>query len=380
MTGTLTRADQLREIKHPVYSDRKLRLGTFSSNLSGGCAISTIPGTLEAEWSQTLSLAQMGDQMDFEALVPVGRWRGFGGETDFNGSGFECFTWAAGVAASTERAGLFVTSHVPTIHPVMAAKQATTIDHISGGRLALNIVTGWHTTEIEMFGAPLVAHDERYQVAQEWFEIVRDLWTAEEPITREGKYYRVKDAAISPAPLQSPHPVVMNAGGSGAGRRFGAQNCDVVFISADAKNQTPEGMAAKVQAFKQLAREEYGREILVWTNAYVVQGDTEQDARQFLEYYVDQHGDWEAAQNLVASMGMNSQSFDPETLQDMKRHFIAGWAGYPVVGTAEQVVDTLGSLASAGLDGVLLSWPRYVQDMARFHAETYPLLTEAGLR
>jgi len=367
--------------RHPVFNDRTLRLGTFSSNLSGGCAISTIDGVLEATWDQTLSLARMGDEMEFEALVPVGRWRGFGGETNFNGAGFECFTWAAGMGSATERAGLFVTSHVPTIHPVMAAKQATTIDHISRGRLALNIVTGWHTPEIEMFGVKQLAHDDRYAVAQEWVDIVRRLWTADEPFSFDGKYFRVTDAAIAPKPVQGPHPVLMNAGGSGPGRHFGARNCDVVFVSADLAQQDPQAMRAKVDDFKRLAREEYGREIKVWTNAYIVQEDTEAEAKRFLDHYVNERGDWEAAQNLVTSMGLNSQSFDPETLQEMKFHFIAGWAGYPIVGTREQVAETLIALSTeGGLDGVLLSWPRYVQDMARFQAETHPLLVEAGVR
>ena len=367
--------------RHPVFNDRTLRLGTFSSNLSGGCAISTIDGVLEATWDQTLSLARMGDEMEFEALVPVGRWRGFGGETNFNGAGFECFTWAAGMGSATERAGLFVTSHVPTIHPVMAAKQATTIDHISRGRLALNIVTGWHTPEIEMFGVKQLAHDDRYAVAQEWVDIVRRLWTADEPFSFDGKYFRVTDAAIAPKPVQGPHPVLMNASGSGPGRHFGARNCDVVFVSADLAQQDPQAMRAKVDDFKRLAREEYGREIKVWTNAYIVQEDTEAEAKRFLDHYVNERGDWEAAQNLVTSMGLNSQSFDPETLQEMKFHFIAGWAGYPIVGTREQVAETLIALSTeGGLDGVLLSWPRYVQDMARFQAETHPLLVEAGVR
>ena len=50
MTTTQTRSDQLREVKHPVYNDRKLHLGTFSTNLSGGCSISTVEGVLEATW------------------------------------------------------------------------------------------------------------------------------------------------------------------------------------------------------------------------------------------------------------------------------------------------------------------------------------------
>lgn len=377
---TTSRADQLRAAKHPVLNDRALKLGTFSSNLSGGCSISTIEGVLEADWAQSLALARMGDEMGFEALVPVGRWRGFGGTTDFNGAGFECFTWAAGMASATKDAGLFVTSHVPTVHPVLAAKQATTVDHISGGRLAFNIVTGWNTPEIEMFGAPMLPHDERYDVAQEWVDIIKRLWTSDVPFTFEGKYFRVKEALLKPQPLQDPYPVLMNAGASKAGRAFGARNCDVLFINSDIGQQSPDGLAEKVRDFKAYARDEFGREVQIWTNAYIVQGDTEKDAKDFLNHYVREKGDWDAAQNLVDGLVGSSQSFAEETLHAMKFHFIAGWAGYPIVGSKEQVVDTLVALSNTGLDGVVLSWPRFVQDMKRFQEETYPLLVEAGVR
>src|SRR5579871_5646881 len=106
---TLSRSDQLREASNPLFSNRKLKLGTFSSNLSGGCAISTIDGTLEATWDNTLELARLADAMEFEALVPVGRWKGFGGVTDFNGQGFETFSWAAGIAGATKSPGIFAT-------------------------------------------------------------------------------------------------------------------------------------------------------------------------------------------------------------------------------------------------------------------------------
>ena len=76
-----SRPDQLRDARNPLFNERKLKLGTFSSNLSHGCAISKIDGTLKADWPSTSALAEMADAMDFEALVPVGRWKGFGGET-----------------------------------------------------------------------------------------------------------------------------------------------------------------------------------------------------------------------------------------------------------------------------------------------------------
>src|ERR1700691_6349902 len=115
MTATTTRIRQLRENSNPLFNDRKLKLGTFSSNLSGGCAISTIDGTLEATWDNTLELARLADTMKFGALVPVGRWKGFGGVTDFNGRGFEPYTWAAASGAATKYSAVFATSHVPTV-------------------------------------------------------------------------------------------------------------------------------------------------------------------------------------------------------------------------------------------------------------------------
>src|ERR1700685_4503323 len=133
---------ELRRATNPLFNDRKLKLGTFCTNLNGGGAVSTIPETLKITWPNTVRLAQIADAMEFEALVPVGRWKGFGGVTNFNGPGFECFSWASAIGASTHYSGIFATSHVPTIHPVMAAKQAATIDHVTGGRFALNIVTG----------------------------------------------------------------------------------------------------------------------------------------------------------------------------------------------------------------------------------------------
>lgn len=159
--------------------------------------------------------------MEFEALVPVGRWQGFGGQTNFNGAGFEAFSWAAGIGASTKYPAIFATSHVPTIHPIIAAKQAQTIDHITRGRFALNIVAGWHRPGIEMFGAPLLDHDRRYDMAEEWLQIIKRLWTEDDDLDFSGNF--IKRGHLQPKPLQKPHPVLMNAGGSERSRHFAAR-------------------------------------------------------------------------------------------------------------------------------------------------------------
>ena len=188
---------------------------------------------LKADWRSTLTLARLADEMEFEALVPVGRWKGFGGVTNFNGAGFEPYTWAAAIGAVTKYSAVFATSHVPTVHPIMAAKQATTIDHVTGGRFALNIVTGWFLPEIEMFGAPQMDHDLRYDCAIEWLDIIKRLWTEDEEFDYSGKYYRIKKGILRPKPIQAPYPVVMNAGGSETGRHYAAKYCDVAFVIFD---------------------------------------------------------------------------------------------------------------------------------------------------
>src|ERR1700688_584761 len=100
-------AQEPRRKTNPLFNARKLKLGTFSSNLSGGCAITTIDGVLKADWQSTLTLARLADEMEFEALVPVGRWKGFGGVTNFNGAGFEPYTWAAAIGAATKYSAVF---------------------------------------------------------------------------------------------------------------------------------------------------------------------------------------------------------------------------------------------------------------------------------
>jgi dimethylsulfone monooxygenase len=111
-----------------------------------------------------------------------------------------------------------------------------------------------------------------------------------------------------------------------------------------------------------------------------VQGETEKEARDFFNYYVYEQGDWEAADNLVRQMGINAETFPRDALKNLKMHFIGGWAGYQLLGTREQIVEGLGTLKKAGFDGVILSWPRYIDGMREFQEKTYPLVVQTGWR
>jgi alkanesulfonate monooxygenase SsuD/methylene tetrahydromethanopterin reductase-like flavin-dependent oxidoreductase (luciferase family) len=260
----------------------------------------------------------------------------------------------------------------------MVAKQAATIDHITGGRFALNVVTGWHRPEMEMFGAPLMDHEDRYQLAVEWLEIIKRLWTADGEFDYEGRHFKISKGYLEPKPLQKPFPAVMNAGNSEKGRDYAIRYCDVAFVNLNRGDLSVS--KAVIADYRSRAREEFGRELQVWSHAYIVQGETEAEAKAYFDEYVNQKGDWEAATNLVETMGLNTLGRSPEMLRAMKMHFIGGWGGFALIGTKEQIVDGLARLSALGLDGVVVSWPRYIEDMRQFQRTTLPLLKQAGLR
>jgi alkanesulfonate monooxygenase SsuD/methylene tetrahydromethanopterin reductase-like flavin-dependent oxidoreductase (luciferase family) len=317
--------------------------------------------------------------MEFEALVPVARWQGWGGKTNPQGPGFEAYTWAAGISALTQSAGVISTSHITINHPIVAAKQSAVVDHISNGRFTLNIVTGWVQPEIEMFNQPMLSHEDRYACAEEWLAIVKRLWTEDDSFDHEGRFYKISKGYLAPKPIQYPYPAIMNAGASERGRHFAAKHCDLVYTVI--RTGGLDECRAHVHAYHKLARE-YGRTIKVWTLCNIVQGETENEAREFYNYYVHQQGDWEAAKYMVEtfSLEVNQRNVQPERIKPLQEAFIQGWGGLPVVGTKEQVVDALATLSKAGLDGVLVAFPRYEQGMRQFRDVTYPLLKQAGLR
>lgn len=361
----------------PLFDPRqKLKLGLFSFNVSGGMMATTVPTTYELSWRHTRDIARKAEAMGFEALVPVGRWRGFGGKTNFAGASFETYSWAAGLAEATERIMVFATSHVPTVHPVVAAKQAATIDHISGGRFGLNLVMGWFAAEMEMFGGTQKAHDARYEFGHEWLEIVRRLWTDPEPFDYDGEFFKLRGAVAEPKPLQRPHPLLVNAGSSAAGIDFSARSCDVNFV---AMGSFEMGKTA-ASAVRKRARENYARDISTMTYATVVCRDTASEAQRDYAAMVASI-DWEAIDNLTTIFGVEGQSYgDAESVKQLKTQFALGWGGMTFVGSPQQVVDQLQQTSAAGIDGIVLGFNDYLVELDHFERAVMPLLKEAGLR
>ncbi|HLG73387.1 MAG TPA: LLM class flavin-dependent oxidoreductase [Chloroflexota bacterium] len=362
---------------NPLYGSNKLKFGVFGSNLGGGCAATTAPGTLEVGWPATLRIAQIADQAGVEALVPVARWKGFGGLTDFNGQSFETYTWAAGLGSQTKNIAVFATSHVPTVHPIVAAKQATTIDHITNGRFALNVVCGWFEPEFAMFGRSLMDHETRYEYAAEWLEVIVKLWTCEDEFDFHGRFFDVERGFHQPKPIHKPYPPIMNAGRSGAGNRFAAKYSDMIFTSLWEHDHA--GSAERVAELRRLAAE-HGRQVQVWTTGFGICRPTEQEARDYHRYVVDEMGDWEAVSNVIKIQRLDDPNAPEEEKRAMKGRLIAGFGGHPLIGTAEQITEKLVGLSEAGIDGIVMSWVNYEEELQQWIDEVFPLLRQAGLR
>lgn len=362
---------------HPLLnSPHKLKLAVFGLNVSGGCSMTDSPEVLQVTWDESVRVAQLAEHVGIEAIIPVARWKGMGGSVNFNHRNFETFTWAAGLSAVTSKISVFATFHVPTVHPIRAAKEVATIDHISKGRFGLNIVAGWNSKEIGMFGVPQKEHDVRYDVADDWITLCKRLWTTTGEFDHDGPYFPSPGAYSEPKPLQRPHPPLMSAGNSARGQLFAAQHADVNFVVA--KDIASAGEIAANG--KRIAFEKFGRSMQVFGQAYVVCRDTEREAREFVNQYVNVKGDWVGVRNLLDVLVPNSKSALGDGWEAMASNLIAGYGAIPLVGTAEQIVEGMLAFSRAGLDGITLSWVNYPVGLEQFEQKILPLMRQAGLR
>jgi len=356
----------------PLFADTGMKLGIFGFNVSTGGGLSKSPTRYEIDWEQNVRLAQRAEAAGFEAAIPFSRWRGFEGESNPWGHSFETYTWAAGIAASTSRITVFATSHSLTVSPVVAAKQLTTVDHISGGRAGLNVVAGWFEKELRMFGVEELEHDERYEYLEEWMDVVYRLWIEDDDVDYTGKFLRVDNGYQQPKPVQFPRPPVMNAAFSPRGHQFAAKYADIAFVSA----RDVDAARAKAKEIRALA-DSYGRKLKVWMSASVVLADTDHEAEQLVERYVSE-ADEPAVQNCI-DWTMSGAQMPPEVRQHLVRS-VAATPGLPLVGSVATITEKIGALSDAGIDGLALTWVDYVDGLEAFAELVVPELQRNGIR
>ncbi|RDJ04850.1 LLM class flavin-dependent oxidoreductase [Rhizobium grahamii] len=359
--------------QHPLKGANRLKLGVFSANADGGLAITDVPERWTASWADNLTAAQIADRAGLEFLLPIARWSGFGGKNRVREWSFETFTWAAALAASTKQIGLFMTVHVPLVHPLYAAKALATVDHVSNGRAGLNIVCGWNPKEFAMFGTSLV--EKGYDQAEEWLQVLERAYTSDIPFDYDGTYYKLKEAISRPASLQMPRPVTMNAAFGGPGRDFAARSCDYLFTTFSEINE-----AGKHVADIRDRAERHHREVGVYTVCHVVCRETQTEAEEYYHRYAVEMADQEAVDTHMAGKKEFSQSHDREAYDRYRQRFAGGAGSYPLVGTPEHIAEQMIAISQQGYAGIALSFVNYTQELPFFCDRVLPLLAQAGYR
>lgn len=368
----------MRVRENSGFGSGSFKIGLFGANCSGGLAITTVPERWEASWVANLELALKAEEAGLDFLLPIARWIGFGGQSQFQSHVLETITWATALLAHTRRITVFATVHSAFFHPIVAAKQLATADDLSGGRLGLNIVAGWNKPEYDMFGINLPDdHDERYAYSQEWFDVVERLWREPQPFDFVGRYFNLKSVQGEPKPRGPGRPPVLNAGGSAQGQAFAQRNADILFTSV----VDPDADRQKIQDIKIGAATLFGRErVGVYTPCYVVCRPTDRQAHDYHRHYAIDNADQRAVELLMALTIKHTKTLPEEVRRQMKVRYAGGHGTFPLIGSPETVANEIERLTRAGLDGITISFVNYLAELPYFVAEVLPQLERAGVR
>ena len=123
----------------------------------------------------------------------------------------------------------------------------------------------------------------------------------------------------------------------------------------DFEQMDEDGDRNQIAHLKRIAAD-LGRASQCWIHVYVVCRETEREARDYLRHYVVERGDDAAVANMIRIFGAQSATLSADVLDAFKFHFKAGFGGYPLVGTPEQIVEGVARLSALGGDGLLISW------------------------
>lgn len=358
-----------------------LLLGLFLPIQSGGWSPSTLPRSTRWHWDYNAQLTQRAEELGFDLAFGLAQWApkgGYGGITSYREESLDSFIATAALAAVTKRILLISTLHIlyGPWHPVHLAKFGATLDHISGGRWGMNVVTGYAEREPAMFGMRRIEHDRRYQLADEFVQRLRQLWAADRNLSFDGPNWVMEDAFVSPKPRHH-RPVLVNAAGSGAGLAYAARHSDLLFITSPGGNQLPDAVASLPDHIAAIRAAGAGRKHRLRTliNPMIICRETEREAIAYRDA-IEAAADVQAVENFAE----HGRRGDAQAWKNQRRAHRAIGGNLHLVGSPEQVADAILTLHRLGVDGVQLTFYDFAPDLEFFAARVLPLLEQAGLR
>ncbi|WP_144920781.1 dimethylsulfone monooxygenase SfnG [Halorubrum salsamenti] len=348
-------------------------------NVSGGLVVSDWETETDWTYDYNLDLARTAESVGFDYALAQARFFGsYGADKQL-----EALSIANALAAQTDELHVIGAVHPGLWEPGPLANFISTADRISDGRFSINVVSGWFKGEFTGFGQPWLEHDERYARSSEFIEVLKALWT-EERATYDGRFYTIgkgidgfEGAPLEPKPIQDPYPQVFQGGNSQAAREMAAKHADVLFINGGSLQE----IRAVIDDVEEYA-EEFGTEPPRFAaNAFVIQRDTEEEAKEVLEGIIENATDEavdafkdqvkEAGQSSDEGEGMWADS-DFEDLVQYNDGFKTG-----LIGTDDQIVDRVRKLDAIGIDIVLAGFLDFEKELERFGETIIPAIDEA---
>jgi dimethylsulfone monooxygenase len=325
----------------------------------GGWLRNVADEDMQATWPYISRLARRSEEIGFDLTLIA--------ELNLNdikgpeAPSLDAWSTAAALAAVTHRLELMVAVR-PTFHnPALLAKQAANIDHISNGRVSLNVVSSWWAEEAKKYGVQFDQHDDRYARTSEWLDVVDQAWK-QDHVTYHGKYYRVDDLILQPKPVSRPRPVIYAGGESEAAKNLIAQKCDAYVMHGD----PPERIRAKIADLSE-RRERFGLPPMQFgVAAYAVVRDSEAEAQKELTRITDVKQNAAGYGNYQQWLA-NTQLDQRVSLEDYSVSNRGLRSG--LVGTPEQVKDRIAEFEDAGANLLLLQFSPQLEEMERFGAQ-----------
>jgi len=320
-------------------------------------------------------IAQATDRLGFDGvLLPTGR----GCE--------DAWTLGASLITHTERLRFLIAVRPGIILPSEAARQASALDRLSGGRLAVNVVVGGRPQELAGDGV-FLDHDERYVQAAEFLHIWRALLSGER-VTFAGKHLSVSDGLVPFPPVQRPYPGLFLGGSSPAARDLAAEQVDTYLTWGE----PPAAVAEKIADVRERARKR-GRTLRFGIRLHFIVRETESEAWAAAERLISRLPDDVIAKSVRSQIdGSDSEGQRRMTqLHNGDRHklevapnlwagvgLVRGGAGTALVGDPATVAARLEEYAQLGIDTVIGSGFPHLEEAYRVAELLFPLLQRSN--
>jgi alkanesulfonate monooxygenase len=295
----------------------------------------------------------------------------------------------ASFAAAQTRKLKFLLAHRPGfVAPALAARQLATLDHFSDGRLAVHVITGGDDAEQQKEG-DFLGKEQRYQRTDEYLDVLRKVWSADKPFDHDGPHYRVKGAYTPIKPLQKPHLPIYFGGSSASAIRVAAKHADVYALWGESLAQVRETVNSV-----QTEAAAHGRQgkIRFSLSLRPILGATEAEAWQKAERILDAAKALQAksalygkptsapqnvgSQRLLAAAGQG-KIIDKRLWTEIAALTGAKGNSTALVGTPEQVTESLLDYYDAGISTFLIRGFDPLEDALQYGRELIPLVRAA---